>query len=245
MTFKTNITELLGKDLDAVKAHFESHQDKLGNIKFLDLLLEHYGKGEVKGMNHGVYMFFNPQGQCAYIGKSNNQNFAERLGANFGMMRGYRGNVYLHRTLMQSRMENNPNEKPEPKDYAAMVNKMYDHSISLINVYGWEGKEDKEGKEYKKGIKDVLRDHGGDPNLFEGIKRRGKERWGKEVFVSELETTLQAIYCPPKSSTHKKGDEENDHFLIMPKRGRNKLRKRQKKIFAEAGKPFAKIIGIK
>ena len=180
MTFKTHISELLGKNLDEVKAHFETHREKLGNIKFTDLLLEHYDDGKVRGMNHGVYMFFNPQGECAYIGKSNKQNFAERLAAHFGMMRGYRGNIYLHRTLMQSRKKNGVDEKlkPETKEYAAMVNEMNNHSLSLINVYYWEG------------IKDDLRKHGGDPEKFEGVKKRERIIWGKEVFVGALEKTF-------------------------------------------------------
>ncbi len=233
MIYKTHISELLSMNLNAVRAHLESHREKLENIKFLDLLLEHYDTGKVRGMNHGVYMFFNPHGECAYIGKTNNQNFAERLGAHFGMRPKYRGNVYLHRTLLQSRERNKNTDKSEPKsklklepkDYAAMVNKMHDHSISLINVYHWEG------------VKDALRKSDGDPDQFENKEKRGKNIWGQEVFVGALETTLQSIYCPPT-------DVQKDPFLIMQERGRGKLRKRQKKIHAKAGEPLAKLIWV-
>ena len=199
MSFKLNVVDLLPRPLDEVQQELCKARSPLGSIKFLDLLVEQSGSGGAIGMNHGVYAFFNPAGKCAYVGKSVQQGFAERIGSHFHTRPGSQGNVYLARNVVWNQAEEN-----QFQAYARTATTMHDHSLVMVNVYGWES------------VKQHLLDLGiGAESIQQKFEQGG---WGTQEFCSTLETALMALYCPPSDG------EAAAHFLNKPNRGRRKLR---------------------
>ena len=212
MSFKIDICDLLGKPLDYVKAELDNPENhkKLGELKFLDFMV---GDKPGQSMRHGVYLFFTPDNECAYIGKTNKQHFAERIGSHFGMQKEATGNEYLKRTIARE-----TGRSPTFQDYICHLPKMGDHSLVMIGVHNWEH------------TATVYRGAGGKTNFdkYRKIKKSDKWVWGKTVFIDFLEKFLQAVYCPPIEMKEMDG-EPNDHFLIKPKKGRITLRRIQKR----------------
>ena len=223
MTLKLHINQLLPENLNKVKDLIEGARMKLKDIKFMDLLVENPDAEKVRGMDFGVYLFFNSDGQCAYVGMTMD-GFAKRMGQHFyTRRRGWpldKSNQYLEGTLINQRGK----DKREPADYSGMARDMGDHSLVMINAYYWDG------------VKHALKEAGvGKPEKFEGLIRRGREVWGAQKFCESLEKTLQAIYCPgPK--------DDSDHWLVK-KPKENELHGINERIMEEkSGKSFAQLI---
>ena len=215
MSFKIDICDLLGNSLSDVKAELDNPENhkKLGELKFLDFMV---GDKPGQSMRHGVYLFFNPDNKCAYIGKTNKQHFAKRIAAHFGMEDAANDNQYLRLTI-----DRDPHKVLEFKDYICHLPKMGDHSLVMIGVHDWK----------KTDTKLVYLDAGGTTNFT-----------GYAEFVNCLEKFLQAVYCPPIEMKEMDG-KPNDHFLNKQK-SRRPLRKKQKKIMemAEGGATLAELI---
>ncbi len=82
--FKIGLESLLDLPLDKVKENIiKNEKCLLKDLKFLDLLTIDETKSKDKALRQGVYLFFDSEGKCLYVGKS--QSFAQRIGEHFGM----------------------------------------------------------------------------------------------------------------------------------------------------------------
>ena len=214
MILKLHINQLLPENLNRVKDLIEGARMKLKDIKFMDLLVENPDAEKVRGMDFGVYLFFNSDGQCAYVGMTMD-GFAKRMGEHFYTRKGKR-NQYLEGTLRNQRGK----DKREPADYSGMARDMGEHSLVMINAYWWDG------------VKKALKEAGiYKPEKFDVLG----ETWGAQKFCESLEKTLQAIYCPgPK--------DDSNHWLVK-KPKEKELHGIKKRIMEEkSGKNFAQLI---
>ncbi|MGV0033456.1 MAG: GIY-YIG nuclease family protein [Candidatus Azotimanducaceae bacterium WSBS_2022_MAG_OTU7] len=223
--FTIKASDLLLLSVKDSEAHFNNpaNRKKIGELTFLDLVLQQSDSGDsAAGMSFGVYLFFNPAGQCAYVGKTAKQGFAERIGSHFGAHNKSMGNVYVQRTLKRSAIDANKKPDYSPLEYEKQIQQMHDHSITMINFTN------------VKKVEEILKHHGG--KFADGCNWNA---WVPEFFT-RLETVLQAMYCPERSTS--KLEAELDHFLIKPKRGRGTLRRIQKNQIADKNQSLAKVI---
>ena len=192
--FKTGITNLLELPLADVKAHFENHDNRkpLGEVTFFDLRVEDQSVSDgLRRMKYGVYLFFNADGKCAYVGETES-SLANRFLQHFGFLEGDGRNQYLKHTLEREA----PDGGRETKDYATQMLKMKDHSIAIVNVTSqWDKIEEK------------LKPH------CNSNKWDDWESWSTK-FVLGLEKTMQAIYCPPKSEPYFLNRQKNHTPLL-------------------------------
>lgn len=79
--------------LDAVKS---SPRTLLKDLRLFDLLLCNDGENALR---HGVYVFYNEQGECLYVGMCSSSHFAHRIGGHFGMSPKYGMNTFLRRAV--------------------------------------------------------------------------------------------------------------------------------------------------
>ena len=91
--FKLNVSDLLGKTLDEVKSAVEGAGVPLGEIKFMELVLFD-PQGEPQPLHYGVYLFFNEEGQCTYVGQTV-KGFVARMGEHFSTHEKSPRNGYL------------------------------------------------------------------------------------------------------------------------------------------------------
>lgn len=79
----------------------------LEQLRLFDLLLT---DGSNQALRHGVYIFFNQEGECVYVGMCSSSHFAHRIGGHFGMSPKYGMNTFLRRVV------NGLNLKPKRED---------------------------------------------------------------------------------------------------------------------------------
>ena len=68
----------------------------LEQLRLFDLLLT---DGSNQALRHGVYIFFNQEGECVYVGMCSSSHFAHRIGGHFGMSPKYGMNTFLRRVV--------------------------------------------------------------------------------------------------------------------------------------------------
>lgn len=116
----------------------------LPDLKLFDLVLP-------QELAHGVYMFFDGEGECRYVGKCTSRTLVARIGAHF--------------SLFDSRFNNNiGSTKKKEWDMASFIKKIfpedyedYDKVMPSLNQYSlkyipvlWNGKD--ESKEYARKV---------------------------------------------------------------------------------------------
>lgn len=88
MSFKLNVNDIMGKPVsdvfDLVDTHFKC---PLKDLTYLSMLVD---KRTNEAMRHGVYMIFNDENKCVYVGKCESTHFVDRLGYHFGMSPNYK-----------------------------------------------------------------------------------------------------------------------------------------------------------
>lgn len=97
MTFKLlvdNFFEL--KISDVMSVIEQSPKITISELKLFDLLVN---ENTGKALRHGVYIFYNDEEECMYIGKCSSSHFAHRIGGHFGMSPKYGMNDFLKRTV--------------------------------------------------------------------------------------------------------------------------------------------------
>ena len=210
--FKTDITTLLDLSLDEVKTHFDESKNRkpLGEVTFFDLRVEDQSVSDgLHRMKYGVYLFFNSDGKCAYVGKTES-SLANRFRQHLGFLKCDRYNQYLKRTL---KIEYEGTGR-KPKDYATQMLKMKNHSISIVNVTGqWDD------------VKSMLEPHC-DFDHWDNWKS-----WSAK-FLYDLEYSLQAIYCPPKPERYFLNCQKSHASLLKHQQKLKKLANESKN-FAE------------
>ena len=90
------------ESLASLKVHealdtIESYpRTSLKDLRFFDLLLS---DDRETALRHGVYVFYNDQGDCLYVGMCSSSHFAHRIGGHFGMSPKYGMNTFLRRAV--------------------------------------------------------------------------------------------------------------------------------------------------
>ncbi len=130
MNFKFDIDDLLKLSVKEVKNIIDSgYKCPLKELKLFDLLLNE--KGDT-AMRHGVYMFFNEDNQCIYVGKCSSSHFAHRLGGHFGMSPLYGMNTFLKGMVKELHSK----DKDKYESYVQTVKEIGDCSYLMINANG-------------------------------------------------------------------------------------------------------------
>ncbi|CAD5255619.1 MULTISPECIES: GIY-YIG nuclease family protein [Halomonadaceae] len=103
----------------------------LEQLRLFDLLLT---DGSNQALRHGVYIFFNQEGECVYVGMCSSSHFAHRIGGHFGMSPKYGMNTFLRRVV------NGLNLKPSADNgydhYVTALSQIGQYSILLIDANG-------------------------------------------------------------------------------------------------------------
>ena len=218
--FKLHVVDLLPLTLDEVKQKLADSSARLGDIGFMDMFVEHRPEGQ-QPMSFGVYLFFNPEKVCTYVGQST-QSFATRIGAHLGdrTMK----NLYLQRA-------HTPTEGFEGGHYAPKIDELREHRLTLVNAYNWAGTKEVFTKALSEAATPVA---GVDVAKLE---QRFPGPWSKDVeqLREKLENVLQAAFCPPEGTTP-------DPFLIKPKKGRGGLLGLKEKMEKQREANFAQLL---
>jgi len=128
VSFKVEIDSLLNLPLSDVKSELlNSYKCPLKELKVFDLLLNN---DETKAMRHGIYMFFDENNACVYIGMCSSSHFAHRLGGHFGMSPTYKMNTFLKRIVKKLHPED------EYHSYVKAVKEIGDYSYLMIGANG-------------------------------------------------------------------------------------------------------------
>ena len=187
--FKFHVADLLFCTLEEVKERLTNRSAKLVDIRFMDMFVEHrHDPCEGKWpMSQGVYLFFNSEGACTYVGRSE-QSLVAQLGTHFA----YKpiqneGPMVAHASNL---------------DYAAKVDELGDHKLVLVNAHGWgyikkcfRGAIDTAAVEVDGVDLAKLEQRYPDPSV--------------RALLKQVEYTLQAAFCPPEGA-------DPDPFLIGP-----------------------------
>lgn len=124
MKFKMHVDDFAALDMQEVRNAIQnSYKKPLAELKLFDLLIN---EERNTALRHGIYIFFDDQGKCMYIGMCSSSHFAHRLGGHFGMSPKYGMNTFLKRIVKSFKV--NPKE---PEDYSDYVD-----SLPLIANYG-------------------------------------------------------------------------------------------------------------
>jgi hypothetical protein len=98
MAFKIDVHCLLDLTKEAVVAKISGNVKMLlKDLKIHDLILN---KDRTKAVRHGVYLFFDNNDVCVYVGKCSSSHFAHRIGAHLAMSSKYNGiNKFLNEAI--------------------------------------------------------------------------------------------------------------------------------------------------
>lgn len=97
MTFKFDVNDFNDESLNSIiKSIDSSYKKPLCEVTLYDLLLHEKTN---KALRHGVYMYFNGDNKCVYVGMCSSSHFAHRIGGHFGMSPKYGMNTFLKRAV--------------------------------------------------------------------------------------------------------------------------------------------------
>ncbi|GEM_PF-5220969 len=88
MDFKLNVNDIIGIPISDVRHTIDTHfKSPLKDLTYLSMLID---KHTNEAMRHGVYIIFNDENKCVYVGKCESSHFVDRLGFHFGMSPNYK-----------------------------------------------------------------------------------------------------------------------------------------------------------
>lgn len=103
----------------------------LEQLRLFDLLLT---DGSNQALRHGVYLFFNQEGECVYVGTCSSSHFAHRIGGHFGMSPKYGMNTFLRRVVSGLKLK--PSADNGYDHYVTALSQIGQYSILLIDANG-------------------------------------------------------------------------------------------------------------
>ncbi len=123
MSFKLNVDDFEGLSIKAVMNIVDNAYKKpLSEVLLFDLLLNETTN---EALRHGVYMYFNDENECVYVGMCSSSHFVHRIGGHFGMSPKYGMNTFLKRTVkmlgLSSSMESYVEALPKISDYGLLI----------------------------------------------------------------------------------------------------------------------------
>jgi hypothetical protein len=80
-------------------------------------------------LRHGVYVFYNDQGECLYVGMCSSSHFAHRLGGHFGMSPKYGMNTFLRRAVKDLGLDSK-----KYQSYVDALPAVGDYSLLIIDA---------------------------------------------------------------------------------------------------------------
>jgi len=88
MAFKLNVNDIMGRPISDVRHIIDTHfKCSFKDLTYLSMLVD---KRTNEAMRHGVYIIFNDENECLYVGKCESTHFVDRLGFHFGMSPNYK-----------------------------------------------------------------------------------------------------------------------------------------------------------
>lgn len=134
MSFKINVSDFEGLSLEAVVSRVNSSYKKpLSEVSLYDLLMN---ESTNEALRHGVYMYFNDNNECLYVGMCSSSHFAHRIGGHFGMSPKYGMNTFLKRAVEMLGLKEKKYE-----GYVEALPKISNYGLLIINA-------NKKGKSY-------------------------------------------------------------------------------------------------
>lgn len=133
MKFKHRIDEFFDLSILEVKELIDkSYKKPLSEILLFDLLVD---EDSNEGLRHGIYMYFNDNNECLYVGKCSSSHFAHRIGGHFGMSPKYGMNTFLKRTVKMLGL-NYKEKSMAYNGYVEALPKISNYGLLLINANG-------------------------------------------------------------------------------------------------------------
>ncbi|MCG3866106.1 MULTISPECIES: GIY-YIG nuclease family protein [unclassified Photobacterium] len=124
MDFKIEVEKLIGLTVNEAKnTIFSANARKLKELSFVDLLVDDNNEA----MRHGVYIIFNSNSECVYVGKCSSVHFVDRLGSHLGMSKNYK---YTFLSKLVSYLEL-PNDF---SGYVSAAKEISDYKYLIINA---------------------------------------------------------------------------------------------------------------
>lgn len=112
----------------AIEKIIASSKKRLDELRLFDMLLD-YNSDAKSALRHGVYLFFDEDNTCLYIGMCSSSHFAHRIGGHFGMSPKYGMNTFLRRAVQDIGL----NEK-EYGSYVESLEKIGKYSLLIIDA---------------------------------------------------------------------------------------------------------------
>lgn len=103
-----------------------SPKKPLQDLRLFDLLL---GDDRQIALRHGIYMFFDDQRKCIYVGMCTSSHFAHRIGGHFGMSPKYGMNTFLRRAVRDVGLDSNTYES-----YVEVLARIGSYQILIIDA---------------------------------------------------------------------------------------------------------------
>lgn len=131
--FKIGLESLLDLRLNTVKENIiKNEKCPLKNLKFLDLLTIDETESKDKTLRHGIYLFFDSEGKCLYVGKC--ESFAKRIGEHFGMSPKNSMNKFLKAVVNKLRTPEECEAEPYQVYVKTVKGEIGDYGLQIIAV---------------------------------------------------------------------------------------------------------------
>ena len=128
MSFKLHVDDFDSLSVaDVVQLIENKYKIPLSELRLFDLLVD---EDKNSAMRHGVYMFFNDDGECIYVGMCSSSHFAHRIGGHFGMSPKYGMNTFLKRTVKMLGLESSYS------GYVEALPKIFGYRLLIVGANG-------------------------------------------------------------------------------------------------------------
>lgn len=112
----------------AIEKIIASSKKRLDELRLFDMLLEYNSDAE-SALRHGVYLFFDEDNTCLYVGMCSSSHFAHRIGGHFGMSPKYGMNTFLRRAVQDIGLN-----EMEYGSYVESLEKIGKYSLLIIDA---------------------------------------------------------------------------------------------------------------
>jgi hypothetical protein len=112
----------------AIEKIISSPKRQLEDLRLFDMLLDENMDAE-SALRHGVYLFFDEDNTCIYVGMCSSSHFAHRIGGHFGMSPKYGMNTFLRRAVRDMGLS-----EKEYGSYVKSLRKIGKYSLLIISA---------------------------------------------------------------------------------------------------------------
>ncbi|WP_423908038.1 hypothetical protein [Candidatus Spongiihabitans sp.] len=192
--FKIDLVSLLDRTPAEVETIVKTnYKCPLKDLKFLDLLTNPVTVSKDRTLRHGVYVFFDQNGNPLYVGMCASSHFARRIGAHFGLSPNYSDNQFLDGMVKKLRTQKE-RDRERWQVYAHTVREIGDHSLLLVAV-------------------NTLPEYITDLQWKRGEERKKRDSTEKEAVIKQLEKIFIRLFNPCLNIQGKRNPYEPDAKL--------------------------------